>query len=62
LLARLLPELLKNDDSALGWLIQRFHGGWKGVSATIGLILFGVGLLMNLIMGTRAMKKKGLIS
>jgi branched-chain amino acid transport system permease protein len=62
LLARLLPELLKNDDSALGWLIRRVHSDWKGVSATIGLILFGVGLLLNLTMGTRAMKKKGLIS
>jgi branched-chain amino acid transport system permease protein len=62
LLARLLPELLKNKDSAFGWVVRRVHGDFKGVSATIGLILFGVGLLLNLVMSTRAMKKKGLIS
>jgi branched-chain amino acid transport system permease protein len=62
LLARLLPELLKNDDSVIGWIIQRFYGGWRGVSATIGLIMFGIGLLANLSGSTKAMKKKGLIS
>jgi branched-chain amino acid transport system permease protein len=62
LLARLMGELLKNSDSALGWLIRRFHGEWKGVTSTVGLILFGIGLLVNLTMSTRAMKKKGIIS
>jgi branched-chain amino acid transport system permease protein len=62
LLSRLLPELLKNKDSVFGWLVRRVHSDFKGISSTIGLIIFGCGLLLNLIMSTRAMKKKGLIS
>ncbi len=62
LLSRLMPELLKNGDSGLGWLIRQVHPGWKGVASTVGLILFGFGLMMNLIISTRVMKKKGLIS
>jgi branched-chain amino acid transport system permease protein len=46
LLARFLPEFLKD----------------RGVSDRIGFILFGIGLLVNLVLSTRAMKKKGLIS
>ena len=46
LLARFLPEFLKD----------------RGVSDRIGLILFGLGVASNLILTTRAMKKKGTIS
>ena len=62
LLSKLLPELLKDKNSVVGWVIRRFDSHFNGVSSTIGLILFGIGLLVNLVLSTRAMKKKGLIS
>ena len=46
LLKEVFPEFLKD----------------RGVSDRIGLILFGIGVTVNLILTTRAMKKKGLIS
>jgi branched-chain amino acid transport system permease protein len=45
-LARFLPEFLKD----------------RGVSDRIGLILFGIGVTVNLVLTTRAMRKKGVIA
>ena len=46
-------------------LLARFMGEFlkdHGVSDRIGLMLFGLGVAFNLVISTRAMKKKGLIS